>query len=90
MRTHPEDVGEQQSELAVQRAPSGTHAPHASVCGEGMQCVPQHSEPTAQGPLFAHVVACSHRCDAPSVVHVNVPQHCAVPTHSSPSPPQLA
>lgn len=89
MRTHPED-GEQQSELAVQRAPSETHAPHASVCGDGMQRLPQHSEPTAHGPFEEHVAPCSHRIDALSDVHVNVLQHCAVPVQSSPSLPHVA
>jgi hypothetical protein len=89
MRTHPDDGALQQSELAVQRAPSETHPPHASVCGDGTQCVEQHSDPTAQAPLVEHVAGCSQRCDAPSVVHVNALQHCGVPVQSSPSPPQL-
>jgi len=91
MRTHPDDAGyPQQSELAVQRAPSTTQAPHASVCGDGMQCEEQHSVPTAQGPLFAHVVACSQRIDVPSGVHASELQHCALPVQSSPSLPQVA
>jgi len=74
----------------VQCAPSETHAPHASACGDGTHRLSQHSEPTAQGPFVAHVVACSQRCDVPSVVHANALQHWAAPAQSSPSPPQLA
>jgi hypothetical protein len=91
MRTHPEDVGyPQQSELVVQRAPSVTHAPHASVCGDGMQCDEQHSAPTAHGPLLAHVVACSQRIEPLSGVHVSALQHCGVVAQSSPVPPHVA
>jgi hypothetical protein len=75
----------------VQRAPSATHAPQASVCGEGTQpCALQHSLATAHGwPFTTHALACSQRIDAPSAVHLPGPQHCGSPMQSSPSDPQL-
>jgi len=78
--------------LAVQRAPSVTHAlVHASV-GDGTQrgLLVQHSLAVAQGwPGGAHDCERSHRDTAPSNVHLAGEQHCGSPVHVSPAPPQL-